>query len=191
MGKSRPTGPHSGEMTGEGTWPETDEDVYTNRATELGRTLTAVTDVLMTWENHQASIFNGVHVWSGDASKAAGAAVDGATRALKTHQQQLRDAISWCNDAAGNIVSAKGTITSNVTAGQLEIHAIEQTAVKTNNNPDGVIRAIVQRKYGENVATINALAVGLGAKLDLPQSPVDDQRGPSPNGQSGPSDAKD
>ena len=122
MGKARPTGPHAGEMTGAGAWPETDEDIYTNRANELGGISDRrSTDALMTWQSHQATIFNGVHVWSGDASKAAGAAVDGATKALKEHQQQLRDAIEWCNDAAGNIVSAKDTITSNVTAGQQEI----------------------------------------------------------------------
>ena len=67
MGKAKPSGPYAGEMTGPGAWPETDEDIYTNRAEELGRIRTAVTDALVTWENHQASIFNGVHVWSGDA----------------------------------------------------------------------------------------------------------------------------
>jgi len=30
-------------------------------------------------------------------------------------------------------------------------------------------------KYGENVATINALAVSLGGKPDIPASPVDVQ----------------
>ena len=137
---------------------------YTERANELGGILSSVDTALATWQGHQASIFNGPHVWSGDASKAAGAAVEGATKAMQEHQQQLRDAIKWCTDAAANIVSAKDTITSNVTAGQHEIHTIEKTAAKTNQNPDGAIQAVVERKYGENVATINALAVGLGGK---------------------------
>ena len=117
-------------------------------------------------------------MWSGDASKAAGAAVDGATKALQEHQQQLRDAISWCNDAAANIVSAKDTITSNVTAGQHEIQTIEKTAAKTNQNPDGAIQAVVERKYGENVATIDALAVGLGGKPGMPHLPPTDRGKP-------------
>ena len=50
---------------------------------------------------------------------------------------------------------------------QQEIQSIEKTAAKTNQNPDGAIRALVERKYGENVATINALAVGLGGKPDI------------------------
>ena len=84
------------------------------------------TEALVTWQSHQATIFNGAHVWSGDASKAAGAAVEGATKAMQDHRQQLRDAIAWCNDAATNIVDAKDTITSNVTAGQQEIQSIEK-----------------------------------------------------------------
>ena len=79
-------------------------------------------------------------------------------------------------DAAANIVGAKDTITPNVTVAQQEIQTIEKTAAKTNQNPDGAIQAVVERKYGENVATINALAVGLGAKPDLPQSPADGPR---------------
>jgi len=82
MGRARPTGPYANEMTGPGAWPDTDETVYTNRAADLGRTLTSVTESLTTWQQHQAAIFNGVHVWSGDASKAASGAVEGATKAL-------------------------------------------------------------------------------------------------------------
>ena len=175
MGKSRPPGPHSNDMTRSGAWPETDEDVYSNRAKELGGVLSTVTAALETWQSQQASIFNGPHVWSGDASKAAGTAVEGATKAMQTHQQQLRDAIAWCNDAASNITSAKDTITTNVGAGQQEIQSIEKVAAKTNQSPDGAIRAVVERKYGENVATINALAVGLGGKPDMPASPVENQ----------------
>ena len=95
-------------MTGSGAWPETDEDAYTNRATELSEILSKVDGTLTSWQSHQAAIFNGPHVWSGDASKAAGAAVDGATKALQEHQQQLRDAIASCNDAASHIVNAFG-----------------------------------------------------------------------------------
>jgi hypothetical protein len=134
MGKARPSGAYANEMAGSGAWPETDEDTYTKRANELSAILSSVDTALEKWQSHQASIFNGPHVWSGDASKSAAAAVDGATKAMQQHQRQLRDAIRWCTDAAGNIVGAKDTITTNVTAGQQEIHTIEQTAAKTNHN---------------------------------------------------------
>jgi len=62
MGKSRPPGPHSNDMTRSGAWPETDEDVYSNRAKELGGVLSTVTAALETWQSQQASIFNGPHV---------------------------------------------------------------------------------------------------------------------------------
>ena len=42
MGKGETTGPYANEMTGPGAWPETDEDIYTNRAKELGGILTSV-----------------------------------------------------------------------------------------------------------------------------------------------------
>ena len=75
MGKSRPSGPHAAEMTGPGAWPEADEDAFTDRADELSGVLSKVNAALSSWQGHQATIFNGVHVWSGDASQAAGAAV--------------------------------------------------------------------------------------------------------------------
>ena len=137
MGKAKPTGPYANEMTGPGAWPETDETTYTNRATELGKTLASVTESLTTWQQHQASIFNGVHVWSGDASKAAGGAVEGATKALQNHAQQLRDAISWCNEAATHISNAKDAIASNVAAAQQEIHSIKQAAARARELRDG------------------------------------------------------
>ena len=62
MGKSKPSGPHANEMTGPGAWPETDEDVFTNRANELGSILAKVDAALSSWQQHRATIFNGVHV---------------------------------------------------------------------------------------------------------------------------------
>ena len=58
--------------------------------------------------------------------KAAGAAVEGATKAMQNHAKQLLDAIEWCNNAATTIGVAKDTITSNVTAAQQEIQSIEK-----------------------------------------------------------------
>jgi hypothetical protein len=130
MGKERPSGPHAAEMTGPGAWPQTDEDVFTRRASDLGGVLTKVNAALSTWQEHQATIFNGVHVWSGDASKAAGAAVEGATKAMQDHARQLTDAIAWCNNAASTIVVAKDTITSNVTAAQQELQKYRKSGRK-------------------------------------------------------------
>ena len=112
---------------------------------------------------------------------AAGAKVEAYTKAMKAHQQQLDDAITWCNTAASNIVSAKDTITANVTAAQQEIKTIEDTAALTGLDPNGDVRAVVEREYGENVATIDGLAVGLGGKPGMPASPVDGPGKPDPN----------
>ena len=133
MGKARPTGQYANEMAGPGAWPETDEDIYTNRANDLDGILRRSRG-LEEWQSHQASIFNGPHVWSGDASKQAGAAVDGATKAMQEHQQQLRDARDWCRNAASNIVNVKDTVTTNVAAGQQEIPRLKkqlQRQIKT------------------------------------------------------------
>jgi hypothetical protein len=130
--------------------------------------------VLANWQGHQATIFNGVHVWSGDASKAAGAAVEAATKAMQGHAKQLRDAIAWCNTSATTIVVAKDTITSNVAAAQQEIQTIEKTAAKNNQNPDGAIQTLVQREYKENAGVVNTFAMAWGAKPeDIPLSPSD------------------
>ena len=181
MGKSKPSGPYAAEMTGPGAWPETDEDAFTERANELGGILTKVDAALTTWQGHQATIFNGVHVWSGDASKAAGAAVEGATKAMQDHAEQLRDAIEWCKTAAANIVVAKDLITSNVTAAQQEIQSIEKTAAKNNQNPDSLIQTLVQREYKENFDVVNVFAMASGAKPDdLALSPADAPGEPDP-----------
>src|SRR6478672_10254232 len=182
MGKARPSGPYATDMTGPGAWPEADEDAFTGRANELGGILTKVDVALATWQGHQATIFNGVHVWSGDASKAAGAAVEGATKAMQDHSRQLRDAIEWCKSAATTIVVAKNTITWNVTAAQQEIQSIEKTAAKNNQNPDGAIQTLVQREYKENADVVNTFAMAWGAKPgDLPLSPADKQGEPHPD----------
>ncbi|WP_210086309.1 hypothetical protein [Mycobacterium sp. OAE908] len=170
-------------MARTGAWPETDEDVYTNRANELDRILSKVDATLSKWQNHQASIFNGPHVWSGDAATKAGAAVEGATKALQVHRQQLWDAREWCRSAATNISSVKDTITTNVEAGQLEIADIEKTASRTNHNPDVAIRNVVERKYSENVRTVESLAAGLGWKPDISASPADQPAQPGRNGE--------
>jgi hypothetical protein len=187
MGKARPSGPYAAEMTGPGAWPETDEDVFTERANELGGILTKVDAALTTWQGHQATIFNGVHVWSGDASKAAGSAVEGATKAMQDHAKQLRDAIEWCKTAAANIVVAKDLIASNVTAAQQEIQSIENAAAKNNQNPDGAIQTLVQREYKENFDVISVFAMASGAKLeDLPLSPPGEPGKPDPHGTTSP-----
>jgi hypothetical protein len=177
MGKAKPTGQYANQMTGPGAWPETDEDAFSQRAAELSDILTKVDGALSAWQGNQATIFNGVHVWSGDASKAAGAAVEGATKAMQGHAAQLRDAIAWCKHAAANIVGAKDTITHNVTVAQREIQLIEKKAAQNNQNPEGAIRTLVEREYGENVVTINALASGL-ADPNLPLSPADEPQIP-------------
>src|SRR3954469_10945235 len=184
MGRDKPSGPHADEMTGPRAWPETDEDTYTNRANELNGILSKVDAALGSWQGHQASIFNGPHVWSGDAAKQAGAAVDGATKAMQEHREQLWAAREWCRSAATNIANTKETITTNVEAGQLEIGDIEKTASKTSHSPDAAIRSIVQRKYNENIRTVEALAAALGWKPDISASPAE---GPDENdrGQSG------
>ena len=146
MGKGKPTGPHAAEMTGFGAWPETDEDVFTNRANELDGIISKVDAALGGRQSHQAAIFNGPHVWSGDASKQAGAAVDGAGKALQEHRQQLKDARDWCRNAAINIVNVKDTVTGNVEAGQHENGTIEKTAAKANQSPDAAIRSIAEQK---------------------------------------------
>jgi hypothetical protein len=182
MGKSKPSGPHAAEMTAPGAWPETDEDAFTERANELSGVLSKLDTALSTWQGHQATIFNGVHVWSGDASKAAGAAVEGAAKAMKDHARQLRGAIDWCKNAAATIVVAKDTITSNVTAAQQEIQSIEKTAAKNNQNPDGAIQTLVQREYKENADVVNTFAMAWGTKPgDLSLSPADKPGEPHPN----------
>src|SRR5262245_59129902 len=182
MGKAKPSGPHAAEMPGPGAWPEADEDAFSRRAAELSGILTKVDAALSSWQGHQATIFNGVHVWSGDASKAAGTAVEGATKAMQGHARQLRDAIDWCKNAAATIVVAKDTITSNVTAAQQEIQSIEKAAAKNNQNSDGAIQTLVQREYKENADVVNTFAMAWGTKPgDLPLSPADKPGEPHPN----------
>src|SRR3954447_9677959 len=86
-------------MTGPGAWPETHESVFTERATQLGEVLSGLTGAIEGWAAHKASIFNGDHVWVGSGAGAANAKVGDHLQAMQQHQQQLRDAIGWCNQA--------------------------------------------------------------------------------------------
>ena len=158
-------------MVGPGAWPETDESVFTDRATQLNEKLSALTAALDGWGSHQASIFNGPHVWSGVGASAAGGKVEANAQAMRDHEQQLRDAIGWCNEAAGHIGTAKQSITDNVNAGIDEINQTLDAASQSDKDPTAAIDAIVQRKYDENVSTLGNAAKLLDFKGDLPAAP--------------------
>ena len=164
----KPTGEHAEKMVGPGAWPETDESVFTDRASQLNEKLSALKGALDGWGSHQASIFNGPHVWSGVGAAAAGGKVEAHAQAMRNHEQQLRDAISWCNEAAGHIGTAKQSILENVNAGIDEINQTLDQASQSDQDPGAAIDAIVQRKYGENVATLGNAAKMLGFKGDAP-----------------------
>ena len=99
---------------------------------------------------------------------------------MQSHQQQLRDAITWCKDAAASIVNAKETVKTNVKAAQVEIRLIEDVAAQSGQDSTEAVRTIVGREYDENVATINALAVGLGGTPYVPAAPVEEPGKPDP-----------
>ncbi|KAA0080621.1 hypothetical protein CIW52_23790 [Mycolicibacterium sp. P9-64] len=160
-------------MVGPGAWPETDESVFSDRAIQLNEKLSALKGALEGWGSHQASIFNGPHVWSGVGASAAGGKVEANAQAMRDHEQQLRDAIGWCNEAASRIGSAKQSIYDNVTTGIDEINQTLDAASQSDQDPTAAIDAIVQRKYGENVATLGKMARLLGYKGDLPAAPLD------------------
>ena len=167
----KPSGEHVDEMVGPGAWPDTHESVFTDRATQLNEKLSALRGALEGWGTHQASIFNGPHVWSGVGASAAGGKVESNAQAMRNHEQQLRDAISWCNEAAGHIGTAKQSITENVNAGIDEINQTLGAASQSDKDPTAAIDAIVQRKYGENVATLGNAAKLLDFKGEVPAAP--------------------
>ncbi|MEA2742447.1 MAG: hypothetical protein QOG25_818, partial [Acetobacteraceae bacterium] len=177
----KPMGEHAEKMVGPGAWPETDESVFTDRATQLGEKLSALTGALEGWGSHQASIFNGIHVWSGSGANAAGTRVEANAQAMRDHEQQLRDAIGWCNEAAGHIGTAKQLINDNVKAGIGEINQTLDAASESDQDPTAAIDAIVQRKYGENVATLGNTAKMLGFKGEVPAAPPHKPDTPDPN----------
>ena len=181
----KPSGEHVDEMVGPGAWPDTHESVFTDRATQLNEKLSALRGALEGWGTHQASIFNGPHVWSGVGASAAGGKVESNAQAMRNHEQQLQDAISWCNEAAGHIGTAKQSITENVNAGIDEINQTLGAASQSDKDPTAAIDAIVQRKYGENVATLGNAAKLLDFKGEVPAAP------PRKPGDSGPNEPSD
>jgi hypothetical protein len=156
----KPTGEHVDKMVGPGAWPETHESVFTDRATQLNEKLSALRGALAGWGSHQASIFNGPHVWSGVGASAGGGKVEAHAQAMRDHEQQLRDAIGWCNEAAGHIGTAKQRVDENVNAGIDEINQTLDAATESDQDPTAAIDAIVQRKYGKNESTNNVETVG-------------------------------
>ncbi len=147
------------------------------RANELSGVLTKVNTALSTWQGHQATIFNGVHVWSGDASKAAGAAVESATKAMQNHARQLGDAIAMVQHLGHHHLGRQGHHHLQCHCGSTGNSVDRKTAAKNNQNPDGAIQTLVQREYKDNAGVVNTFAMAWGAKPgDLPLSPADEPR---------------
>jgi hypothetical protein len=156
----RPVGEHAEKMVAPGAWPETDGSVFTGRATQLGEKLSALTRALAGSRTRRASIVNGIHVWSGVAASAAGKKAEADAQAMRDYEQQLRDAIGWCNEAAGHIETAKQTVNENVKAGTFEINQTLDAATESDQDPTAAVDANVQRKYGKNGSTNNVETVG-------------------------------
>lgn len=167
----KPTGPYAKEMTGQGAWPETSESQFSDRALQLGAKQVELIRSAESWGSHMASIFNGDHVWSGTGAIAAGAEVRQRAMAVERHQQQFNGAIAWCNEASGHIVSAKDAIRANVRAGQKDVDVAIKNAADTKTRSTEAIQAIVNRKFYENFATVNDLAVSLGGEARIPGDP--------------------
>ena len=83
-------------------------------------------------------------------------------RRCGTINSNFKTLITWCNEAAGHIVTAKQSIKDNVTAGLDEINNTQDAASQSDQDPTAAIEAIVHRKYGENVGTLSDLAKSLG-----------------------------
>lgn len=172
--RARPTGQYASEMTGAGAWPETDESLFTDRASSLGGVLSQAAKAREGWQTNQASIFNGVHVWAGEGASKAGAVVEKHASEMISHEQRMRDAISWCEKAAESITTAKDVICDNVAKGQEEIRQLEREAANQDIDATNAIQSVVNRKYFENFDTVNKLAVGLGGKPGVPQAPFEE-----------------
>src|SRR5882757_9700006 len=164
-------GEYAERMIGPRAWPETHESVFTERATQLGAVLAGLTGAVEGWAAHTASIFNGDHVWVGSGAGAANAKVGASLQAMLDHQQQLRDAIGWCDQAVGHIGAAKETIRGDVQAGIDDINGKLEAVSGTDHDPTDAIEAVVQRTYDKNRGALKDLATSLGYKDKAPAAP--------------------
>ncbi|ORB12646.1 hypothetical protein BST34_26610 [Mycolicibacterium monacense DSM 44395] len=161
-------------MTGSGAWPETDESVFNDRAEALRGKLTELTSANETWEGHRSSIFNGTHIWSGTGAGKASLKADKSSQSMRQHEDQLRAAITWCDEAASKIVGAKETISTNVRSAQADIERILREAAEKDQDPTAAVQSLVNREYFENFDTVSQLAVGLGGAPGVPLAPFDE-----------------
>ncbi|OBF49763.1 hypothetical protein A5778_19995 [Mycolicibacterium monacense] len=161
-------------MTGSGAWPEIDETMFSDRAEALERKLLALTGAKEKWSGHEAALFNGEHVWSGQGAGRAGSKVADHSTAMSAHEQQLRDAINWCDEAAKKVSGAKDTISDNVAAAQSEIQRLQNEAALLEQDPTSAIHSLVNEEYFQNFNTVNELAMSIGGKPGLPQAPFGD-----------------
>lgn len=163
MGRQRPEGPYSVEMTAGPAWPAADENTYRDRAEELRVTLKSLVSTTEQWEQQRATLFNGDLVWSGDAATAAAAEVDKRASAMHTLQDQLRAAATNADTTAAVITAVKTQVTENVETAQQIIEQINNTPAATDDQKTAAIQHVVSTTHAANTETVAAAAAQLGA----------------------------
>ena len=126
-GRAKPSGQYADEMTGPGSWPETDESEFDRRKEVLAAAKSQVSAARITWDSLRAMIFNGAHVWAGKGASAAATAAERSSDAMADCEKRLDDAMQVCENASRSIGVAKDFIIDNVSrAAQSRMHRCQR-----------------------------------------------------------------
>lgn len=126
MGLGKADGEHIVEMTEPDGWPKIDEDLLFERASVHLALRDSVHAALTNWRDQHARLIDG-SVWSGDGSRAGGAAIQRQIREMEDVETHLAKAYSFYQMAGQRVADAKMEINANLTLAQAEIQEIKNS----------------------------------------------------------------
>lgn len=175
MGIEKPTGGHAEQMLDPGAWPDVDEDVFYDRATEFTRVLQRVAAVMETCQQQQARVFDG-GIWSGGAADAANGEFSSNINLLMDLQSALAGVVTWHKYVAGSVVQAKSTIGDNVDEAERHIKSIQHDSSMDDDERKSAINKVINATHGANLGVVAGIADQIRATTGwrAPENALDD-----------------
>ncbi|NOR04552.1 hypothetical protein HGK72_31395, partial [Mycolicibacterium fortuitum] len=127
MGIAKPTGPYVEQLLEPGGWTDADEDQLYKVANEATQALQQLTfNAYALWQRERSETFNG-RGWLGDAAGAANNKAGMHSEEFVAQQNHLVNVVTWNQDVAELVKSAKEAITGNVEDAQNKIKEAKKT----------------------------------------------------------------
>lgn len=158
MGLTKPAVEFAEEMTEPYGWPDLDENIFRDRASELIGTRDKVAGVLQSWRSHRDHVFD---FWFGRGADAGSGAIEERIREITYLKDSIEKAAAWYGLAASHIYQVKTIVARNLKESQKIIDAIRSNFQLDSNEREAAVRAFVKAQNAVNTSVVVDIAAEL------------------------------